>query len=62
MLSGDHVLPRITPNISFHPQAGPDPLGDFLSSLDQVGGFDARRGAARPRVPLRRPAGPGRGN
>ena len=29
MLSGDHVLPRITPNISFHPQAGPDPLGDF---------------------------------
>src|SRR5262249_29504735 len=21
MLSGDHVLPRITPNISFHPQA-----------------------------------------
>ena len=23
MLSGDHVLPRITPNISAHPQAGP---------------------------------------
>ncbi len=41
MLSGDHVLPRITPNISFHPQAGPDPLGDYLSSLDRVGGFDA---------------------
>ncbi len=36
MLSGDHVLPRITPNISFHPQAGPDPLGDFLASLDKV--------------------------
>ncbi|MGH9116260.1 MAG: MBL fold metallo-hydrolase [Acidimicrobiales bacterium] len=41
MLSGDHVLPRITPNISFHPQAGPDPLGDFLASLDKVGAFDA---------------------
>jgi glyoxylase-like metal-dependent hydrolase (beta-lactamase superfamily II) len=41
MLSGDHVLPRITPNISFHPQAGPDPLGDFLSSLDKVAGYDA---------------------
>jgi glyoxylase-like metal-dependent hydrolase (beta-lactamase superfamily II) len=41
MLSGDHVLPRITPNISFHPQAGPNPLGDYLFSLDKVGAYDA---------------------
>lgn len=40
MLSGDHVLPRITPNISFHPQAGPDPLGDFLASLDKVATYE----------------------
>lgn len=40
MLAGDHVLPRITPNISFHPQAGPDPLGDFLSSLEKVAAYD----------------------
>lgn len=40
MLTGDHVLPRITPNISFHPQAGPDPLGDFLASLDKVAAYD----------------------
>jgi glyoxylase-like metal-dependent hydrolase (beta-lactamase superfamily II) len=40
MLSGDHVLPRITPNISFHPQAGADPLGDFLQSLDKVATYD----------------------
>jgi glyoxylase-like metal-dependent hydrolase (beta-lactamase superfamily II) len=39
MLSGDHVLPRITPNISFHPQAGPNPLGDFLDSLDRVAAY-----------------------
>jgi glyoxylase-like metal-dependent hydrolase (beta-lactamase superfamily II) len=39
MLSGDHVLPRITPNIAFHPQAGADPLGDFLASLDRVATF-----------------------
>jgi len=39
MLSGDHVLPRITPNISFHPQAGPNPLGDFLESLDKVAAY-----------------------
>ncbi len=36
MLSGDHVLPRITPNISYNPQAGANPLGDFLASLDKL--------------------------
>lgn len=36
LLSGDHVLPRITPNISFHPQAGDNPLGDFLDSLRKL--------------------------
>ena len=36
MLSGDHVLPRITPNIPFHPQAGANPLGDYLQSLDKL--------------------------
>jgi len=41
MLSGDHILPRITPNIPFHPQAGADPLGDFLRSLDRVADYDA---------------------
>jgi glyoxylase-like metal-dependent hydrolase (beta-lactamase superfamily II) len=39
MLSGDHVLPRITPNIPFHPQAGADPLGDFLRSLQKLEGY-----------------------
>jgi glyoxylase-like metal-dependent hydrolase (beta-lactamase superfamily II) len=41
MLSGDHVLPRITPNISFHPQADADPLGDFLASLDKLKDYEA---------------------
>jgi glyoxylase-like metal-dependent hydrolase (beta-lactamase superfamily II) len=36
LLTGDHVLPRITPNISFHPQAGDDPLGDYLRSLERL--------------------------
>lgn len=40
MLSGDHVLPRITPNISFHPQAGSDPLGDYLRSLDKLRAYN----------------------
>jgi glyoxylase-like metal-dependent hydrolase (beta-lactamase superfamily II) len=41
MLSGDHVLPRITPNIPFHPQAGDNPLGDYLRSLQRLEGYDA---------------------
>ncbi len=40
MLSGDHVLPRITPNISAHPQSGPDPLGAFLGSLAKVEAYE----------------------
>jgi glyoxylase-like metal-dependent hydrolase (beta-lactamase superfamily II) len=36
VLTGDHVLPRITPNVSFHAQSGSDPLGDFLGSLDRL--------------------------
>ncbi|HLI24308.1 MAG TPA: MBL fold metallo-hydrolase [Acidimicrobiales bacterium] len=41
MLSGDHVLPRITPNIGLHPQSGDDPLGSYIESLDKVGAYDA---------------------
>jgi glyoxylase-like metal-dependent hydrolase (beta-lactamase superfamily II) len=40
MLTGDHVLPRITPNISLHPQAGDDPLGSFLRSLEKLAPYD----------------------
>jgi glyoxylase-like metal-dependent hydrolase (beta-lactamase superfamily II) len=36
LLTGDHVLPRITPNIGLHPQSGDDPLGSFLISLDKL--------------------------
>ncbi|HUC36520.1 MAG TPA: MBL fold metallo-hydrolase [Acidimicrobiales bacterium] len=36
LLSGDHVLPRITPNIGVHTQQFPNPLGEFLESLLKV--------------------------
>ena len=36
LLSGDHVLPRITPNISYHSQQFANPLGDYLASLAKV--------------------------
>lgn len=41
LLTGDHVLPRITPNISLHPQAGDDPLGSFLRSLEKLTPYDS---------------------
>ena len=36
LFSGDHLLPKISPNIGLHPQSGADPLDDYLASLDRV--------------------------
>lgn len=40
LLSGDTVLGKITPNISFHGDP-PDPLGMFMDSLDRLAGLEA---------------------
>jgi glyoxylase-like metal-dependent hydrolase (beta-lactamase superfamily II) len=39
LVSGDHVLPRITPNISVHSQQVQNPLGDYLESLLKIQGL-----------------------
>ncbi len=36
LLSGDHILPNITPNIGLHPQSSPNPLNDYLNSLNAI--------------------------
>lgn len=36
LFSGDHLLPKISPNIGLHPQSGADPLADYLASLDRI--------------------------
>ncbi|MFD0689464.1 MBL fold metallo-hydrolase [Actinomadura fibrosa] len=41
LLSGDHVLPRITPAIGVHPQQRHNPLADFHDSLAKVRDLDA---------------------
>ncbi|MDO3397834.1 MBL fold metallo-hydrolase [Nocardioides sp. 31GB23] len=41
LLSGDHVLPRITPNVGVHAQSAGDPLAEFLASLARVSALDA---------------------
>lgn len=36
LFTGDHVLPRISPNISIHSTQNPNPLADYLDSLEKV--------------------------
>jgi glyoxylase-like metal-dependent hydrolase (beta-lactamase superfamily II) len=36
LLTGDHVLPRISPNISLYDDDGTDPLTDFIDSLTML--------------------------
>lgn len=36
LISGDHILPGITPNIGFGPWSGDDPLGYYLASLKKT--------------------------
>jgi glyoxylase-like metal-dependent hydrolase (beta-lactamase superfamily II) len=36
LISGDHVLPRISPNISVHAQQQGNPLAEFLDALRRV--------------------------
>jgi glyoxylase-like metal-dependent hydrolase (beta-lactamase superfamily II) len=46
LLTGDHVLPRITANVSLHPQSTADPLDDYLGSLERL-----RKYAGSPALP-----------
>lgn len=42
LISGDHVLPSITPHIA-GVGSGPDPLSDFMGSLDRVAALDVAK-------------------
>jgi len=43
LFSGDHVLPRTTPNISYHAQSGDNPLGDYLYALGKLENLPAAK-------------------
>jgi glyoxylase-like metal-dependent hydrolase (beta-lactamase superfamily II) len=36
LFSGDHILPSITPNVSFNIQSGDNPLGSYLYALNKL--------------------------
>ncbi|GAA4173490.1 MBL fold metallo-hydrolase [Gryllotalpicola koreensis] len=40
ILTGDHVLPRISPNVGLHPHSATSPLRAFLDSLAKIGDID----------------------
>ena len=40
LFSGDHLLPKISPNIGLHPQSSADPLDDYFESLTRVDRLD----------------------
>jgi glyoxylase-like metal-dependent hydrolase (beta-lactamase superfamily II) len=42
LLSGDQVLIKITPNIGLWPLTEPDPLGRYLTSLQELSALDVR--------------------
>lgn len=43
LVAGDHLLPKITPNIGRWPAGSPDPLDDFLRSLADLKPLPVRR-------------------
>ena len=40
LFSGDHILPTITPHVGLHPQSSPNPLGDYLDSINSLKRLD----------------------
>jgi glyoxylase-like metal-dependent hydrolase (beta-lactamase superfamily II) len=36
MVAGDHLLAKITPTVGLYPESRPDPLGDYLASLERT--------------------------
>lgn len=40
MITGDHILPTISPNVSVHPEQSGNPLHDYITSLRKVKAYD----------------------
>lgn len=43
LIAGDAILERITPNIGLWANSRPDPLGDYLGTLERIAGLGADR-------------------
>jgi glyoxylase-like metal-dependent hydrolase (beta-lactamase superfamily II) len=57
MIAGDVILGTITPSIGLYPNSRPDPLGDYLQTLDRIEELAPRVAYAGHRDPVHDPAG-----
>ena len=57
LIAGDHLLPRITPAVGLYPDSRPDPLGDFMASLERVAELAPRLALPGHGDPIDDPAG-----
>ncbi len=57
MIAGDHLLPRITPSVGLYPESRPDPLGDYVASLERVVALAPRLALPGHGDPIADPAG-----
>jgi len=56
MIAGDAILAGITPSIGLYPRSRPDPLGDYLETLDRIEALAPRIAYAGHREPVADPA------
>ncbi|MBA3716637.1 MAG: MBL fold metallo-hydrolase [Actinobacteria bacterium] len=57
LLTGDHLLPDITPAVGVYPESSPDPLGAYLSSLERTVRLAPRLALPSHGEPMHDPAG-----
>ena len=57
LVAGDHLLPRITPAVGLYPESRPDPLGDYVDSLERVAELAPRLALPGHGEPIEDPAG-----
>ena len=57
LIGGDHLLNRITPAVGLYPESRPDPLGDYLASLERTAELGLRVVYPGHGEPIHDPAG-----
>ena len=57
LIAGDTLLGSITPNVGLYPDSRPDPLGDYLGSLERIIELDPQSALPGHHEPIDDPAG-----
>ncbi len=57
LVAGDHLLPTISPAVGLYPDSRPDPLGDYLDSLERTAALGLRVALPGHGEPIEDPSG-----